>query len=73
MGIKRIKYDYYSPDEFEYECDICGKSVEEDDVTMVKNDVYCPRCLEFYEEEEAEREEEEIESQKFNKNKEEDK
>lgn len=73
MGIKRIKYDYYSPDEFEYECDICGKPVEEDDVTMIKNDVYCPNCLKFYEEEQEELEQEERENAKFNRNKEEDK
>lgn len=73
MGIKRIKYDYYSPDEFEYECDICGKSVEEDDVTMIKEDVYCPHCLKSYEEEQEELEQEERESAKFNRNKEEDK
>ena len=35
---------YYSPDEYTYECDKCGLTLEEDECIKIKDEVYCKHC-----------------------------
>lgn len=44
MPITKHYMGYYSPDEYTYECDACGHTIEEDDVIEIKGEVFCKDC-----------------------------
>lgn len=54
MPIKKHYMGYYSPDEYTYECDKCGQTIEEDEVIEIKGEVYCKHCAKEMEEDDEE-------------------
>ena len=58
MPITKHYMGYYSPDEYTYECDECGCTVEEDDLIQANDKIYCQSCFkEKKKEEEVEEDE----------------
>lgn len=54
MPITKHYMGYYSPDEYTYECDSCGHTIEEDDIIEINGEVFCKDCAKEITEEEDE-------------------
>lgn len=60
MPIRVVNYGFWSPLEFEYECDRCGHPIEEDDVVEAGGDILCPSCAKELEEDNEVEEEDDV-------------